>query len=63
MALRCGRRLELDLGHQRERVSREAAKQPTELAGGTREFGKTLVDVSNLAGGRSNFEKNGSFLF
>eukprot|EP00435_Cladocopium_sp_Y103_P074050 s18_g46.t1 len=33
VALRCGRRLELDLGHQRERASREAAKQPTELAG------------------------------
>lgn len=33
VALRCGRRLELDLGHQRERQSREAAKQPTELAG------------------------------
>ena len=27
------RRLELDLGHQRERVSKEAAKQPSELAG------------------------------
>jgi len=33
VALRCGRRLELDLGHQRERVSKEAAKQPSELAG------------------------------
>ena len=30
------RRLELDLGHQRERASREAGKQPTELAGGGR---------------------------
>lgn len=33
VSLRCGRRLELDLGHQRERATAAAAWQPSPLAG------------------------------